>query len=183
MSVKNLNAERTTITRDTKVLDAHVGGNLFEAIVVLAKRSNQIGTAIKQELNEKLEEFTTSSDAIEEVFENREQIEISRHYERLPKPNAMAISELEDGKIYFRHPSVEELAEIKAAEEAARLERKNKKKFSRDFKGGDAVKDLDVVKADKAPEVKIEDQPAAEEPAVKTDDSEAKKASKEAAKS
>jgi hypothetical protein len=144
----------------------------------LDKRSNQIGTAIKQELNEKLEEFTTSSDAIEEVFENREQIEISRHYERLPKPNAMAISELEDEKIYFRHPSTEELAEIKTAEEAARLERKNKKRFSRDFKGSDAIKDLDVVNADTGTAVKIGDQPA-----VKAEDSEAKKASKEAAKS
>lgn len=144
MSVKST-AERTTITRDTKALDSHVDGNLFEAIVVLSKRSNQIGSAIKQELNEKLEEFTTSSDAIEEVFENREQIEISRHYERLPKPNAMAIKELEEDNIYFRHPSPEELIQIKADEEAARLERKNN--FKKDFKGKDAVKDFDAVQA------------------------------------
>lgn len=173
MSVKST-AERTTITRDTKDLDARVSGNLFEAIVVLSKRSNQIGSAIKQELNEKLEEFTTSSDAIEEVFENREQIEISRHYERLPKPNSMAIKELEEDKIYFRHPSLEELEQIKADKEAARLEKKNnfkgdskgdsKSDFKSDFKGKNAVKDLDAVKADE----KIGDKPAegAAEPAA-----------------
>lgn len=156
MSVKST-AERTTITRDTKDLDARVSGNLFEAIVVLSKRSNQIGSAIKQELNEKLEEFTTSSDAIEEVFENREQIEISRHYERLPKPNSMAIKELEEDKIYFRHPSLEELEQIKADKEAARLEKKNNYKGDSkgDFKGKSAVKDLDSVKVDE----KIGDKP------------------------
>ena len=91
---KNLQAARNTVTRDTHAIDQQVNGNLFEAIVVISKRSTQLGQEIKEELNSKLEEFTTVTDSLEEVFENREQIEISKHYERQPKPHSIAIKEL-----------------------------------------------------------------------------------------
>jgi DNA-directed RNA polymerase subunit K/omega len=104
MNYKNTNAERTTVTRDTDLLDDKVDGNLFETIVVLSKRSNQISREMKEELTSKLEEFATQTDNLEEVFENREQIEISKFYERLPKPHSIAIQELAEDKIYFRRP-------------------------------------------------------------------------------
>lgn len=104
---KNSNAAKTTITRNTSELYSKVEGNLFEAVVLLAKRSNQISREMKEELNQKLEEFGTHQDNLEEVFENREQIEISRHYERLPKAHSIAIQELEEGKVFFRYPEDE----------------------------------------------------------------------------
>lgn len=104
---KNINAEKSTITRDTNKLFEQVDGNLFEAVVLLSKRSNQIGKEMKEELNQKLEEFGTSTDNLEEVFENREQIEISKHYERMPKPNSIAMQELLEGKVYFRYPETD----------------------------------------------------------------------------
>lgn len=101
MSFKNSKAERTTITRDTVELekDTH---NIYETIVMLSKRANQINVDLKEELTQKLQEFASSTDNLEEIFENREQIEISRFYERLPKPVAMALDELENDKIYQR---------------------------------------------------------------------------------
>jgi DNA-directed RNA polymerase subunit K/omega len=96
--------ERSTITRDTFAIDAHLDGNLFEAVVVIAKRANQLQKAQKEELSAKLEEFATSSDNLEETFENREQIEISKYYERLPKPHSVAIAELLSDHIYVRRP-------------------------------------------------------------------------------
>ncbi|MGF1565479.1 MAG: DNA-directed RNA polymerase subunit omega [Flavobacteriales bacterium] len=99
-----MKAERSTITRDTFEIDSHVDGNLFEAVVVISKRANQLQKAQKEELSSKLEEFATSQDNLEETFENREQIEISRHYERLPKPHSVAVSELLEGKLYVRRP-------------------------------------------------------------------------------
>lgn len=101
MSFKNSKAERTTITRDTVELEKDTG-NIYESIVMMAKRSNQINVDLKEELTQKLQEFASSTDNLEEIFENREQIEISRFYERLPKPVAMAIDELVDDKIYQR---------------------------------------------------------------------------------
>lgn len=101
---KNSNAAKSTITRDTDQLYNQVDGNLFEAVVLLSKRANQIGREMKEELNQKLEEFGSSQDNLEEVFENREQIEISRHYERLPKPQSIAVQELIDGKVFYRYP-------------------------------------------------------------------------------
>ena len=77
--------------------------NIYEALSIIAKRSNQINLDIKKELHEKLEEFATHNDSLEEIFENKEQIEVSRFYERLPKPHAMAIEEWLNDKIYFRH--------------------------------------------------------------------------------
>jgi DNA-directed RNA polymerase subunit K/omega len=101
---KNSTAAKTTITRNTSELYDKVDGNLFETIVLLTKRANQISREMKEELSQKLEEFGSNSDNLEEVFENREQIEISRHYERLPKPHSIAVQELIDGAIHYRYP-------------------------------------------------------------------------------
>ena len=96
----------TTITRDLRDLDKKTD-NLYESIVVISKRANQIAVDVKEELNGKLAEFATTNDNLEEVFENREQIEISKHYERLPKPTLVAIDEFLNEKVYFRNPSKE----------------------------------------------------------------------------
>ena len=89
MSYKNVVAEKTTITRDTIQIEEKTG-NIYESIVAVSKRSNQISVEIKEELTSKLQEFASSTDNLEEIFENREQIEISKHYEGLPKPTAIA---------------------------------------------------------------------------------------------
>ncbi|MCR4572033.1 MAG: DNA-directed RNA polymerase subunit omega [Bacteroidales bacterium] len=97
-----------TITRDIKNL-AEPTGNIYETVVILSKRANQIALAEKKELNKKLEDFRGERDATkEEVFENKEQIEISKYYERQPKPDLVAISEFEEGEIYFRTAKSEE---------------------------------------------------------------------------
>lgn len=101
MSFKNTNAERSTVTRDTIDLEKDTS-NIYESIVVLSKRANQISSSMKEELTSKLQEFASSTDNLEEIFENREQIEISRFYEKLPKPVAIAIEELKDDQIYTR---------------------------------------------------------------------------------
>lgn len=100
MSYKDVNAARNTETRDLRKVEEPTG-NLFQSIVVLAKRANQVNLEIKEELNEKLSEFASANDNLEEVFENREQIEISKFYERLPKPTAIAIEEFLEDKLYF----------------------------------------------------------------------------------
>jgi DNA-directed RNA polymerase subunit K/omega len=97
----------TTVTRNLPEFDKETG-NLYESLVIIAKRANQISAEMKEELNSKLSEFNTSSDNLEEVFENREQIEISKYYERLPKPTLISIQEFQDDKIYFRKPAAEE---------------------------------------------------------------------------
>ena len=91
MNFKNVKAERNTITRNTKSLEEKGTGNIFETIVALSRRSNQLSQDLKKELNAKMEEFVIPNDTLEEVFENREQIEISKFYERLAKPQAIAI--------------------------------------------------------------------------------------------
>jgi DNA-directed RNA polymerase subunit K/omega len=96
--------ENTTVTRDLRNIDTKTD-NIYETIVILAKRANQISVNVKEELSAKLSEFATSSDNLEEIFENREQIEISRHYERQPKATLIAIQELIENKVYFRNPS------------------------------------------------------------------------------
>lgn len=101
MDYKKAGAASTTITRDSHKIDAP-SGNLYESVVIISKRSNQISVEMKQELSRKLEEFATVTDNLEEVFENREQIEISRYYEKLPKPVLIATQEFLDGKVYFR---------------------------------------------------------------------------------
>jgi DNA-directed RNA polymerase subunit K/omega len=97
----------TTVTRDLVNFEEKTE-NIYESIVVLSKRANHISAEMKEELNEKLSEFASITDNLEEVFENREQIEISKHYERLPKPTLVAIQEYLDGKIYHRNPSKEQ---------------------------------------------------------------------------
>ncbi len=101
MNFKKTNAEITTITRDTNNL-ASKTGNIYEATSVLSKRANQISDTLKEELISKINEFASQADNLEEVFENREQIEISKFYESLPKPTAIAIEELMSDKIYIR---------------------------------------------------------------------------------
>lgn len=104
MDVKNLEAPVNTITMDRQEIDAPTG-NIYEAINIISKRATQINTDIKRELLEKLDEFATYSDSLEEIFENKEQIEVSKFYEKLPKPHAMAVQEWLDGKIYYRDTS------------------------------------------------------------------------------
>ncbi len=103
MNFKNSNAERTTITRDVVDLQEKTG-NVYESIVALSRRSNQINVDLKEELTQKLQDFASHTDNLEEIFENREQIEISKFYEKLPKPVAMAIQELLEEKTYIRKP-------------------------------------------------------------------------------
>lgn len=105
--VKNNAIPNSTVTRDLRELDKSTE-NLYESIVIISKRANQIGVEIKEELNGKLAEFASNNDNLEEVFENREQIEISKHYERLPKPTLVAIDEFLNDKVYFRNPSKEQ---------------------------------------------------------------------------
>ena len=101
-----MKTEITTTTRDLRQFDKETG-NIYESVVIISRRSNQIGQEIKDELNSKLEEFATSTDNLEEIFENREQIEIARHYEQLPKPTLVAITEYLTGKVYYRTPEKE----------------------------------------------------------------------------
>ena len=90
-----------TITRDIKNLAAPTG-NIYESVVILSKRANQIAAAEKRELTKKLEDFRNDRDTMEEVFENKEQIEISKYYERQPKPGLVAISEFESGELVYK---------------------------------------------------------------------------------
>ena len=107
MDFKKINAPTTTVTRDLDKIDKPTG-SIYESVMIIAKRANQISAEMKQELNRKLEEFANYSDNLEEVFENREQIEISKFYEKLPKPNLIASQEFLQNKIYFRNPKVSE---------------------------------------------------------------------------
>lgn len=103
MEIKKTKADSTAVTR--RMQDFTKGtGNVYETVVILAKRANQIGLDVKEELNKKISEFSSSSDNLEEVFENKEQIEIAKHYERLPKPTLLAIQEFLEEKIYHRNP-------------------------------------------------------------------------------
>ncbi len=104
MNFKTTNAESSTITRNMDEIEK-VTGNIYESCVVVAKRSDQIAIDLKEELVGKLNEFASNTDNLEEIFENREQIEISRFYESLPKTNAIALKEFLDDKIYYRSPS------------------------------------------------------------------------------
>jgi DNA-directed RNA polymerase subunit K/omega len=106
MDYKKSNAPLSTSTWNTKELSKETG-NIYESVVVCAKRSNQISAELKEELNKKLLEFASYTDNLEEVFENREQIEISRYYERFPKAVGMAITEFSEGKVYYRNPDKE----------------------------------------------------------------------------
>ncbi|HKL72394.1 MAG TPA: DNA-directed RNA polymerase subunit omega [Marinilabiliaceae bacterium] len=107
MDYKKSNAPTNTITWDTKAL-GEITGNIYESVMIAAKRSNQISVEMKEELNRKLQEFASYTDNLEEVFENREQIEISKFYERLPKPTALAVTQFLEEKVYYRNPEKEE---------------------------------------------------------------------------
>ncbi len=104
MNYKDTKAATTTITRDIIDIDSKTG-NVYEAITIISKRANQIGVQMKEELNSKLAEFATTTDNLDEVFENREQIEISKFYESLPKPNALAMDEFLSDATYYRDPA------------------------------------------------------------------------------
>jgi DNA-directed RNA polymerase subunit K/omega len=106
INFKTSDAARTTITRNIVDFE-ETTGNIYESLVILSKRSGQINAELKEELTRKLEEFASTTDNLEEIFENREQIEISRFYERLPKTNAIALKEFLEDKVYFRMPSEE----------------------------------------------------------------------------
>lgn len=98
----------STITRDVRQLDVQTD-NIYESLVIISKRANQIANNLKEELHGKLSEFASANDNLEEVFENREQIEISKHYERMPKPTLVAVDEFLSGKVYYRNPSKEQV--------------------------------------------------------------------------
>ncbi|MCL6217728.1 DNA-directed RNA polymerase subunit omega [Zunongwangia pacifica] len=102
MDIKKTEAAVNTITLDKNQIDAPTD-NIYEAISIIAKRANQINTEIKKELLEKLDEFATYNDSLDEIFENKEQIEVSKFYERLPKPHALAVEEWLSDKIYYRN--------------------------------------------------------------------------------
>ena len=103
MDYKKTNAPTNTVTRDIMDLCDETG-NIYESVAIIGKRANQISLDIKNELSKKLQEFASVSDNLDEVFENREQIEISRFYEKLTKPSLIATQEFVEGKIYFRNP-------------------------------------------------------------------------------
>ena len=102
MSIKNSNAPVTTVTYNRNELDEPTG-NIYKTVSILAKRSIQINEELRTELFEKLEEFATPIETLEEIFENKEQIEVSRFYEKLPKPHAVAVEQWLAEKIYYRH--------------------------------------------------------------------------------
>lgn len=101
MDYKKTDAPTSTITRDI-VQMAYATGNIYEAIVICSKMADQINTVLRKELYEKLEEFATYNDTLEEVHENREQIEVSRYYERLPKPSLISLEEFLTDRVYYK---------------------------------------------------------------------------------
>ena len=108
MDYKKVKTEKEAVTRTLREFDEQTG-NIYESVAILAKRADQIAKEIKEELNRKIEEFATTGDSLEEIFENREQIEIAKFYERLPKPTLLAIQEFLDDEIYYRNPEKETL--------------------------------------------------------------------------
>jgi len=102
MSIKNSNAPDTTVTYNRNKLDEPTG-NIYKTVSILAKRSIQINEGLRTELFEKLEEFATPIETLEEIFENKEQIEVSKFYEKLPKPHAVAVEQKKKKKVYYRH--------------------------------------------------------------------------------
>ena len=106
MDFKKVNAESTCVTRQKDQF--YIGtGNIYETVAIMAKRSDQIAAEMKEELYKKIEEYTTNNDSLEEVFENKEHIEVAKYYERLPKSTLIAVSEFLNDRIYFRNPNKE----------------------------------------------------------------------------
>ncbi len=110
MDIKNSEAPINTVTVDKNLIDAPTN-NIYEAISIISKRASQINGDIKKELLEKLDEFATYNDSLEEIFENKEQIEVSKFYEKLPKPHALAVQEWLENKIYYRNTADEVVEE------------------------------------------------------------------------
>jgi DNA-directed RNA polymerase subunit K/omega len=108
MDYKKVNAPTNTISRDMSTMSESIG-NVYETVKVIGKRANQISVETKAELDKKLQEFASFNENIEEVFENREQIEISRYYEKLPKPVLVATQEFLEDKVYHRNPLKDKL--------------------------------------------------------------------------
>ena len=106
MNYKETKAAVSTVTYDKDAIEAPTQ-NIYEAISIIAKRATQINTDLKKELIEKLDEFATYNDSLEEVFENKEQIEVSKFYEKLPKPTAIAVEEWLENRVYHRTPDSE----------------------------------------------------------------------------
>ena len=104
MDYRKSSAASNTVTRDMMSLSEETG-NVYETVRIIGKRANQIAVEMKQDLDKKLQEFASYNDNLEEVFENREQIEISRYYEKLPKATLIAAQEYVDGKLYYRNPN------------------------------------------------------------------------------
>ena len=106
MDFKKINTETTCVTRQKDQF--YIGtGNIYETVAIMAKRSDQIAAEMKSELNKKIEEYTTNNDSLEEVFENKEQIEVAKYYEKLPKPTLIAVNEFLNDRIYYRNPNKE----------------------------------------------------------------------------
>jgi DNA-directed RNA polymerase subunit K/omega len=106
MDYKKIKTDSEAVTRDTRKFSEHTS-NIYETVVIISKRSNQIALELKDELSKKIEEFATTNDNLEEVFENKEQIEIARFYERMPKPTLIAVNEYLNEQIYYRNPHKE----------------------------------------------------------------------------
>ena len=106
MDYKKSSAPTNTVTRDMIALSEDTG-NVYETVCIIGKRANQIAVEMKADLEKKLQEFASYNDNLEEVFENREQIEISKYYEKLPKPTLIATQEYIEGKIYYKNPAKE----------------------------------------------------------------------------
>ena len=106
MDYKKSKAPTNTVTRNIMDLCEDTN-NIYETVAIIGKRANQISAEMKQDLNSKLSEFASYNDSLEEVFENREQIEISRYYEKLPKPVLIATQEYIEGKVMYRNPAKE----------------------------------------------------------------------------
>ena len=104
MDYKKSKAPVNTVTRNIMDLCDETG-NIYESVAIIAKRANQISVQIKEDLSKKLAEFASYNESLEEVFEHREQIEISRYYEKLPKPSLLATQEFVEGKVYWRDPA------------------------------------------------------------------------------
>jgi DNA-directed RNA polymerase subunit K/omega len=107
MEQKKSSIPGNTVTRKMTDLDTPTG-NIYESVAIISRRANQISSEMKQELSRKLADFSSTNDSLEETFENREQIEISRYYERMPKPTIIATEEFLDGKVYYRENKPEE---------------------------------------------------------------------------
>lgn len=106
MDYKKTNAPLNTVTRDMVAMSEDTG-NIYETVCIIAKRANQISAEMKHDLEKKLQEFASLNDNLDEVSENRAQIEISRYYEKLPKPTLIATQEYVDHKLYYHNPAVD----------------------------------------------------------------------------